>query len=72
MYEDIDFKKMVEQEPDLKAYFSEVLVKVFLADKNSREMLKAIYNFRNIGMTTEQVADWVIGMQKFNPPEEEE
>jgi len=63
MYDDINFKKMLEQEPELKAYFQEVLMLVFMADKNSHDLVKSIYNFREIGMTADQVAQWIIGMQ---------
>lgn len=69
MYDDIDFKKMIEQEPDLKEYFQEVLTTVFLADKNSRDMIKAIYNFREMGMEPQQVAKWILGMQPGGGPQ---
>lgn len=73
MFDEIDPVKMLEQEPELKEYFKDVIYQVMIADNGVRDMVSSVVNFRNIGMTTEQVAEWIKGMQRFQkPPEEEE
>ena len=50
----VDFKKMMNQEPDFDSYVRQVLIDVMLADPNMQSMLETINAFYQSGNTPEQ------------------
>lgn len=58
-FDDIDFRKLVEQEPGFREYLSDVLVESIVSDRESTSAMKAIYSFYNIGVTVSQVSLWL-------------
>jgi hypothetical protein len=63
MFDKIDFNKLMEQDPAFKTYVQEVLVAMFTADQEGHAFLASVHGFYNIGMTVEQVAQWVRNMK---------
>lgn len=61
----VDVKLLIEQEPEFKQFLQETVLAVLMADNTGIEMAGAVYNFYNIGLTPQQVADWLRGMQRF-------
>ncbi len=62
MIDNIDPNKILEQDPDFKA-FAQVAVLELL--KANPDMIKAMYGFFAIGMTAEQVGAWFKVNQMF-------
>lgn len=63
MFGKIDYKKLIEQDPQFKEFIQEVLVQMFTADQQGYDFLSSVHSFYNIGMTAEQVAQWVRNMK---------
>lgn len=52
----VNFKKMMGQEPEFDNYVRKVLIDVMLADPNMQNMLETINAFYQSGNTPEQTA----------------
>lgn len=63
MFGKIDYKKLMEQDPEFKKFIQEVLVEMFTADQQGHDFLASVHSFYNIGMTVEQVSQWVRNMK---------
>lgn len=64
MSDDIDFKKLLIQEPDFKKFLEQALVGGFLGTKQGRELIRAIHNFYRIGLTPKQVSEFMINQMR--------
>lgn len=62
----IDLKKMLEQDESFRDFTKESLLGMISGDKSGQDLLQSIYSFYNIGMTPEQVADWIRLIKGFN------
>lgn len=62
----IDFKKMMEQEPEFDKFVREVLTDIMLADPNVQGLLQAIHAFYQVGNSKEQTVQIIKAMTKFN------
>lgn len=62
----IDYKKLLEQEPEAQRYVKDCLLGIFLADKDSQALLASIHSFYQIGMSVEDVVRWTRNMQRQN------
>lgn len=69
MFEPIDSRKLIKQDPEFKRFISEVMFEVFISDHNARSMIASIHGFYQIGMTTEQVVKWIKSMSTWGPDE---
>lgn len=69
MFEPIDARKLIEQDEEFKKFVQEVIIDVFLYDKNARNMVGSIHSFYQIGMTPQQVAKWIKSMSQWGPEE---
>lgn len=68
MTDDIDFKKLLDQEPEFAGFAKDALYEGMLAINT--EVIKGIWSFYQIGMTSQQVAQWMkTNMQINKPPE---
>lgn len=66
MQQKIDFKKMMDQEPEFDKFVREVLVDVMLADPNIQGMLQAIHAFYQVGNTADQTVQIIRTMTKYS------
>lgn len=64
--DDIDFKKLSIQEPDFAAFTKNAIFESYLITKSGRELLKAMYNFYQIGMTEKQVTQFMANAMRQN------
>lgn len=64
MIDDIDFKKISEQEPEFAEFAKDAMYLAFLATQI--DFIKAMYSFYAIGMTSKQVSDWLITNMRLN------
>lgn len=62
-FDKIDYKKLMEQDPEFKEFVKDILLEMFMLDKESQGFLASVHGFYNIGMTREQVAQWVRNMK---------
>lgn len=62
----VDFKKMMEQEPEFEKYVKEVITSVMLSDPNIQGFLQSIYAFYQVGNTTDQTIQVIKEMLRFN------
>lgn len=63
MFGKIDYVKLMKQDPEFKKFVEEVLVAMFTADQEGHAFLQSVHGFYNIGMTVEQVSQWVRNMK---------
>lgn len=63
MFDRIDYKKIMAEDPEFKNFIQEVLLEMFTADKEGHQFLASVHAFYNIGMTVEQVSQWVRNMK---------
>lgn len=56
MYDNINYKKMMEQEPDFDNYVRQVLVDIMLSNPNIQDVLAMINAFYQSGSSAEQTA----------------
>lgn len=57
MTDDIDYRKLAKQEPEFEVFAKQAVFDFM--NLASPDMLKAIYSFWAIGMTQQQVHDWL-------------
>lgn len=62
----VDYKLLLEQEKGAKEFVSDVVYEFMTTNKESREIIKTIYSFYQIGMTVEQVVTWMKSMQRLS------
>lgn len=63
---EIDFKLLLEQEKEAKDFVRDILYEFMTTDKEAKEMIKTIYSFYQIGMTVEQVINWMKSIKRFS------
>lgn len=63
MFDKVDYKKLMEQDPEFKQFVTDVLLEMFLADSDARPFLTSVHGFYNIGMDKAQVVQWVRNMK---------
>lgn len=66
MNSQIDYKKMMAQEPEFDKYVKTVLTEVMLSDPNVQGFLQSIHAFYQVGNTTEQTVQIIKEMLRFN------
>jgi hypothetical protein len=76
VFESVDVKKILEQDDDFREFAKEALLVNMLMLPESRQFISALYSFYNIGMTKEQVIQWIktasnLGLDKRDEPDEE-
>lgn len=59
----IDYRELVEQEPEIQEYIKECLYLSIVDSKESTDLFKTLVNFYTIGMTSKDVAEWMKRMQ---------
>lgn len=64
MFDEIDFKAMLEQDSDFREYVKETLLFVTLAQDNGSDLLKSVNAFYNIGTSPRDVGRWVKNARK--------
>lgn len=62
----VDYKLLLEQEKDAKEFVSDVVYEFMISNKESRDLIKTIYGFYQIGMTVEQVVACMKSMQRLS------
>lgn len=68
---DVDFNKMLDQDPEFKRFAEASALKMILADRaNAGQLLGSIYSFYNMGMTVEQMGEWFKNLRTFTNPED--
>jgi len=65
MFNKIDFKKMIDQDPEFKKFVAEILLDMMLLE-DDQGFLQSVHGFYNIGMTVEQVSQWVRNIKASN------
>ena len=69
----VDFEKLMEQDPDFKRFAEQSALKMILADrKNAGQLLGSIYSFYNMGFTIAQMGEWFKNLRTFTNPEDEQ
>lgn len=63
MFGKIDYKKLMDEDPEFKKFIQEVVVEMFLSDKGGHDFLATVHSFYNIGMSVEQVSQWARNMK---------
>lgn len=63
MFGRIDYKKLMEEDPEFKKFVQTVLLEMFMSDQEGHAFLASVHSFYNIGMTVEQVSQWVRNMK---------
>lgn len=63
MFEPIDYIKLMEQDPEFKKFFTDVVIKLFTTDPDSQPFIGSVHSFYTIGNTAEQVVQWVRNMK---------
>lgn len=63
MFGQIDYKKLMEEDPAFKEFVQNILLEMFMSDKEGHSFLASVHSFYNIGMTQQQVAQWVRNMK---------
>ena len=56
---DIDFKKLTIQEPEFAEFVKNAVYESYLITMQGKEMLRAMYNFYQIGVTEKQAAQFM-------------
>lgn len=70
MTNEVNIKKLLEQDADFKNFAEEAIFAVTMANKASRDIIKSIYGFYSIGMTIKQVSEWLITLNSLSGGEE--
>lgn len=66
MFPNIDYVKMLEQEPEFKKYCQSIALDMILLEGKGMEgFMTTLFSFYNIGMTLEQVHEWLVQMKRF-------
>ena len=65
MFDSIDPKKLVEQDPDFKKYLAEACLAIMLYDKGAAPFIASVHSFYSIGMSTQDLVQWVRNMKSF-------
>jgi len=63
---EIDYVKMIKQEPEYKAFVKSVLLETIVSSSKSRSILSLIYPFYQMGLTVEQVAKFINDLGRLN------
>lgn len=66
MDQPIDLKKLLAQDPEFKQFAAEVMIAFMLSHKDTKGLIMSVYGFYQIGLSTEQVAQWIKTMNTFN------
>lgn len=66
---EVDYKKMVEQDDELKSFLRDVLLEIHLSTKDGDHLVKALYGFYQIGMSRHDVVQWYKNMISMNRDE---
>ena len=62
----VDFVKMIEQEPDFKAYCERAALAMIMANKKDRGgVLGTMYSFYTMGMSDKQLSEFFENVNKF-------
>jgi len=54
----VDYKKLVEQEPQFKDYLEQALVKLMLSTKDGQNFIKSVHSFYQIGTSLDDLSTW--------------
>jgi len=60
MINEIDFKKLMQEEPEFKNYCQDVFIAAWTATKVGRQMLEALNSFYMAGLTQEQAVKLLV------------
>lgn len=63
MFDKINFKKLMEEDPAFKEYVKACLLEMFMLEEDNNTFLASVHGFYSIGMTEEQVIQWVRNMK---------
>lgn len=73
MFDDVNVEKLLEQDPEFNEFVREACFVAMTADKKQgNAFIGSLYSFWSIGMSKEQVADWIKSQMRIQRPPSQE
>lgn len=70
---DVDFKKLLDEDPAFKTFAEQAALAIMTADRRQAgNIMGTMLSFYNMGMTSEQVGEWFKNVQRFTPPDDKQ